>query len=160
MAIEDDYSFASPTKRTGPKAFNEYSFNAILAMVGLVGSFLATLGGASVMALLLFPLTLITPIFGTLVFSGIIGLLMIPFGIAQLYYAWKIHTENFMDFGRVTAISWILIVLVIISAIFAGFFIILIFQLIIGQVLLNILVVFFLSKPEVQQEFIWEQGGE
>jgi hypothetical protein len=84
---------------------------------------------------------------------------MIPFGIAQLYYAWKIHTENFRDFGRVTAISWILILLVIVSAIFAGFLIIIIFQLIIGQGLLNVLVVFFLSKPEVQQEFIWEQGG-
>jgi len=160
VAFEDDYSFASPTTRSGPKAFTEYSFNAILVMVGLVGSFLATIGNASVLGSFLWLLSMFPgSIFDPLVISGFFSILMIPFGAAQAYYAWKIHTENFRDFQRVIAISWILIVLVIVSALFAGFFVIIFIQLIIGQILLNILVVFFLGKSEVQQEFYWEQGG-
>jgi hypothetical protein len=160
VAIEDDYSFTSPTQRSGPKTFTEYSFNAILVMVGLVGSFLATLGSASVMAIFFIGFSqILLPGMELMVASSFIGILMIPFGAAQAYYAWKIHTENFRDFQRVIGISWILIVLVFISAILAGIFIIIILQILIGQVLLNILVVFFLSKSEVQQEFFWEQGG-
>jgi hypothetical protein len=160
VAIEDDYSFTSPSRRSGPKAFTEYSFNAILVMVGLVGSFLATIGGGSFLILLIFGFSMyMFPMFDPLFISGIIGIMMLPFGIAQVYYAWKIHTENFQDFQRVIGISWILIILVIVSAVFAGILFIFIFQLVIGQLLLNILVVFFLSKSEVQQEFYWEQGG-
>ncbi|MGY5864058.1 MAG: hypothetical protein RTV41_05605 [Candidatus Thorarchaeota archaeon] len=157
MAIEDDYSYSTPTKRSGPKAFTEYTFNAIIVIVGLVGSFLVTLGGTSFLFFFISPLLL--PLFGTLWISSIINLLMIPFGIAQVYYVWKIHSESFQDFWRIIAISWIMIVLAVLSAVFAGFLIILTFQVVIGQVLLNVLVVFFLSKSEVQQEFVWEQGG-
>ncbi len=157
MAIEDDYGSPAPAKRSGPKAFTEYSFNAIMVMVGLVGSFMASIGGASYMFIIFLPLP--SSIFGTLGIAGIIGLLMVPFGIGQVYFAWKIHSASFQSFGTILAISWIIIVLAVLSAIFAGFFFILTFQLVIGQVLLNALVLFFLSKSEVQQEFVWEQGG-
>lgn len=160
MAIEDDYSFQPPATRTGPKSFTEYSFNAIMVMVGLVGSFMATIGGASVLIMFLWAFSFVPgPIFDPLMIPGIIGLLMIPLGIAQVYYAYKIHTENFEDFQIVIGISWILIVMIILSAIFAGILIVLILQLVIGQILLNALVLFFLGKSEVQQEFRWEQGG-
>ncbi|MHA2145417.1 MAG: hypothetical protein ACXAB0_08190 [Candidatus Thorarchaeota archaeon] len=158
MSIEDDYSYSTPAKRSGPKAFSEYTFNALMVMLGLVGSLLTTLGGASYYFVFLLPL-FIPPIFGTLMISSMVGMLTIPFGIAQIYYAWKLHTENFQEFSRILVISWILIVLAVLSAIFAGFLFILIFQLVGSQVLLNILVIFFLSKTEVQQEFMWEQGG-
>ncbi|MFW9769047.1 MAG: hypothetical protein ACFFF9_10820 [Candidatus Thorarchaeota archaeon] len=161
MAFEDDYSFAPPESRTGPKAFTEYSFNAILVMVGLVGSFLATLGSASIIIFFMVVVSYYPgSIFDPLIIPGYIGIMMIPLGVAQVYYAWKIHTENFRDFQRIIAISAILIILVFASIFFAGFWIFIIFQIVIAQVFLNILVVFFLSKSEVQQEFYWEQGGD
>lgn len=156
MALEgDDF----PQQRTGPKAFTEYSFNAILVMVGMIGSFMSVIGSASFYVFLLPFSSAFGSFFGSGIFvSGIIGLIMIPFGALQLYYAWKIHTENFTDFRTIIYISWTQIVLAIVSALFMGFFIIVSIQLIIGQLLLNIIVIFFLSKDEVQQEFTWKTG--
>ncbi|MFW9870012.1 MAG: hypothetical protein ACFFFO_12880 [Candidatus Thorarchaeota archaeon] len=156
MALEgDDFT----QQRTGPKAFTEYSFNALLVMVGLVGSFLSVIGGASFYIFLLPFSSVFDSFFGSSSFiSGIIGLIMIPFGITQLYYAWKIHSENFTDFQTIILISWTQLVLSIISAIFMGFLILFAIQLVLGQAVLNIIVIFFLGKTEVQQEFVWSTG--
>ncbi|MHA1950826.1 MAG: hypothetical protein ACXAAO_14280 [Candidatus Thorarchaeota archaeon] len=156
MAIEDDFGYSTPTLRTGPRAFTEYSFNAILVILGLVGSCLSSFGNIFYIFLLLIPV--IWSFFGIAALPGIIGLIMIPLGIVQLHYAWKIHSENFTEFQRIIAISWILIILNIISALFMGFMIILAIQFLGAQIFLNVLVVFFLSKEEVQQEFTWESG--
>lgn len=157
LAIEGD---EFEQRRTGPKAFTEYTFNALLVMVGLVGSFMSVLGAASFYVFLLPFSSLFRSVFGEgLLISGIIGLVMIPISISQIYYAWKIHSENFTDFQRVIIISWVLIILSIISAISIGFLIMFSFQLVIGQLVLNILVIFFLSKSEVQQEFTWDSVG-
>ncbi|MFX1484806.1 MAG: hypothetical protein ACFFCP_16635 [Promethearchaeota archaeon] len=156
MALEgDDFT----QHRTGPKAFTEYSFNALLVMVGLVGSFLSVIGGASSYIFLLPFSSVFDSFFGSSSFiSGIISLVMIPFGISQLYYAWKIHSENFSNFQTIILISSIQIILAVISAIFMGFLILFAIQLVLGQVFLNIIVIFFLSKTEVQQEFTWVTG--
>lgn len=156
MALDEGYGFSRP--RTGPKSFTEYSFNAILVMVGLVGSFLATLGAASIY-MFFFGLLPIWPFFELPMISGVVGLLTIPLGLLQLFYAWKLHTENFSDFQRVILISWLIIVLSILAAVLSGFMIFFTLQLVLGQVLLNVIVVFFLGKREVQEEFIWESGG-
>lgn len=156
MAIEGD---GFTQRRTGPKAFTEYTFNALLVMVGLIGSFLSVIGAASFYLFLLPFSSLFGSVFGnSLVISGLIGLAMIPIGVFQLYYGWKIHSENFTDFQRVIIISWVLIILSIISAVSMGILAIFSIQLTIGQVLLNIIVIFFLGKNEVQQEFTWVTG--
>ena len=156
MAIDEGKGFAQP--RTGPKTFTEYSLGALLVFVGLVGSMLATIGSVSFYALLLFVGGAFPyfPIFGVPLFAGVMGLLMLPFGLLQVNYAWKMHTQNFNEFERVIIISIIMIVLSIVAASLLGFFAILTLQLTLGQILLNVLVIFFLLKPEVQSEFSWD----
>ena len=62
------------------------------------------------------------PFFGVPLFAGVMGLLMLPFGLLQVNYAWKLHTQNFNEFERVIIISIIMIVLSIVAASLSGLF--------------------------------------
>ncbi|MHA1944266.1 MAG: hypothetical protein ACW96M_07710 [Candidatus Thorarchaeota archaeon] len=154
MAIEDGHDFTQ--RRTSPKAFTEYTFNAMLVFVGMIGS-CVTVIGAAVFYFTLLPLDPL--FFGRNYLSGYIGLAMVPIGLAQIYYSWKMHKENFSSFQGIIIISWILIILSFVSAFFMGLLLIFTINLVVGQIFTNILVIFFLSKIEVQQEFMWETGG-
>jgi hypothetical protein len=152
MAIDEGKGFTQP--RTGPKAFTEYTFGALLVFVGLLGSMLSTIGSISMYAFF-WTLASFLPGYNVLFGSAAIALLMIPFGLAQGYYAWELHTQNFKEFQRVVLICVLMIILSITSAALSGFFIIVTLQIIIVQVALNALVTFLLLKPEVQKEFTW-----
>jgi hypothetical protein len=155
MAIDEGKGFTQP--RTGPKTFTEYSLGALLVFVGLVGSMLATMGSVSIYALFLFMGGFMPyfPFYGVPFVAGALGILMLPFGIVQVYYAWKLHTEDFRDFQRVIIVSALMIILSVSAAILSGFFFLFTLQITLGQILLNALVIFFLWKPEVQAEFSW-----
>ncbi|NHI87873.1 MAG: hypothetical protein EAX87_00035 [Candidatus Thorarchaeota archaeon] len=152
MAIDEGKGFTQP--RTGPKSFTEYSFGALLVFVGLLGSMLATFGSVSVYVMF-WGLASLLPGFSSLYGSVVIAVLMIPFGIAQGYYAWKLHTQDFRAFQTVNIICVLIIALSIVSAILSGFFALLTLQITVGQVVLNAIVIFFLLRPEVQAEFTW-----
>jgi hypothetical protein len=155
MAIDEGKGFTQP--RTGPKAFSEYTLGALLVFVGLVGSLLVTLGSVSLYGLLLFLGGAISyfPFFGVPFVAGAIGVLMLPFGILQAYYAWKLHSEDFRDFQRVIIISTLMIILSVVAAALSGLLFLFTLQMTLGQILLNALVIFFLHKPEIQAEFVW-----
>jgi hypothetical protein len=156
MAIDEGAGFTQP--RQGPKAFTQYSFNAILVLVGLIGSFFAIMGSTPIYLLLLAFGPLI-PMFGVSMLAGVIGVLTIPLGILQIYYAWKIHNENFPDFQRVRNISWLTILLSIASAVFSGILFLVTLQILLGIIVLNALVIFFLGQETVQAEFVWNSEG-
>ena len=159
MAIDEGRGFIQP--RTGPKAFSEYTFGALLVLVGLVGSLLTTIGSVSVYAIFLFAVGFFPffPGYTYLLGAGAAGVLMLPFAILQVYYAWKIHTEDFRDFQRVIIISAIVIILSVTAAVLLGWFFLLTLQVTLGQILFNVLVIFFLLKPEIQAEFSWNTEG-
>ena len=151
MAIDDGRGFTRP--RTGPKAFTEYTLGALLVFVGLVGSMLAAIGSVSIYSFFLFlgGLMPYSPFYGV----PFVGILMLPFCILQVYYAWKLHAEDFRDFQRIIIISALMIILSAVAAALSGFFFLFTLQITLGEILLNALVIFFLHKPEIQAEFVW-----
>lgn len=144
---------------SGPKKFTEYSFSAILALLGLVGSFLVIASQFSIVAIMIPILLLSTPNPQLVILAvAIISLvLMIIPGVGQVYYAYQLHVRSFEDFNRVVQLSSINIILSITGLV--AFWIVLwilavLYIQIIGAVIVfNLLAIFMLRKPEVQNEF-------
>ncbi len=143
-------------ERTSPKLFTEYSLGALLAIVGLIGSFMVTVSEAAVVVILSWALIMMTPD-PILVLTTICSLVVVPLGVYQLYQAYQLHKKSIHNFKRMQMIAVFIVALAIAQAA-AYASIILVIGLIMlyalsGSIVFNLMVVYFLNQSEVRTEF-------
>ncbi len=156
MAFPEDDAFQQQ-ERTSSKLFTEYSLSALLAIVGLVGSFYTIMTYSFVAMTLLWSL-IMTSAFDSILFPiTICSLLMTPLGAYQLYQAYQLHKKSVHNFKMILMIAGLNMILTIVQI--AGYASI---QLIIGVTMLyafsgvivfNVIVVFLFSQSDVRSEF-------
>ena len=157
MAFPEDDIFQQQQQRSGPKLFTEYSLSAILAVVGLIGSFYTIMTHSFVSMTLLWSL-IMTSSFDSILFPiAICSLLMTPLGVYQLYQAYQLHKKSIHNFKMLQMSAGLVLVLVIVTVLcyasiqyIIGITMLYAFT---GVIMFNVIVVFLFSQSDVRSEF-------
>ena len=158
MAFPEDDLFQQQQQRSGPKLFTEYSLSAILAIVGLIGSFMTIMIQAVAIVFVSWLLMITsTPFDPILTLSLICSLVMIPLGVYQLYQAYQLHKRSIHNFKRMQMIAGLNVIFSVVqAAAYASILLIIGLMMLysfFGVILFNLIVVYFLNQSGVRSEF-------
>jgi len=153
--IEEGVNQQDP--RSGPKLFTEYSLSALLVIVGLIGSFMTIITLASAVLLISWLMVITSVIDPIMTLSAICSLAMIPLGAYQVYQAYQLHKKSIHNFKTMQMIAILNVAFSVVQAAAFGSVIFMIGLIMLyafgGVIVFNLIVVYFLNKSDVRQEF-------
>lgn len=156
MAFPEDGVYQQQ-ERSSPKLFTEYSIGAILAIVGLIGSFMTIIILASTVFLISWLMVITSVLDPMLTLAAICSLAMIPLGVYQVYQAYQLHKKSIHNFKKIQMIAVLNVVFSVAQAAAFGSIVFIIGLIMLyafgGVIVFNLIIVYFLNQSEVRQEF-------